>query len=166
MKNSDKKILSISYAILFLIGGIFLFLKILHIGLADEIRSANQAFKTYQQADVWINDHSYHAYMAFTDTQQRQGLSGITSMFPEEGMLFQFSKPQILNFWMKDMNFNLDFVWIRDGQVVDLIENVSSNPIDQLKILSPKVSADSVLELNAGQITKAHLKIGQELLVK
>ena len=62
------------------------------------------------------------------------------------------------------MNFPLDFVFINDQTVVDLMENVpypkeGEEPI----VIKAKSSFDKVLEVNAGKIKETGLKIGDSL---
>ena len=65
------------------------------------------------------------------DTNGRNlGLSGRSSLAENEGMLFIFDTPAVYEFWMKDMNFPLDFIWINNGLVVDLSEHIP--PPDKL----------------------------------
>lgn len=87
------------------------------------------------------------------DAQKRaQGLSGRTSLQSNTGMLFLFEEAFLASFWMKDMNFALDFLWIRDGVVVDITENVPAPTGDDLPTYSPNQPVDMVLEVNAGWV--------------
>lgn len=70
--------------------------------------------------------------VASTITQKQQGLSGRASLPEGRGMLFTFDQPGPYSFWMKDMNFALDFIWLQRGTVVEMEQNVppptSANP--------------------------------------
>ena len=81
----------------------------------------------------------------------QKGLSGRASLAPERGMLFIFPKPDYYRFWMPDMHFPIDIIWIADGKVAGITKNVSpefdpSNPHFYL----PPVAVRYVLEVNAG----------------
>jgi uncharacterized membrane protein (UPF0127 family) len=76
-------------------------------------------------------------------------------------MMFVFDKPDFYYFWMKDMNFPLDFIFIRDNEVVDLLENITLETYPQS--FTSKVQADKVIELNSGEIKKSGIKIGDKL---
>src|SRR5882672_5260542 len=52
------------------------------------------------------------AYNADTDALRTLGLSGHSPLAADEGMLFIFPAPGEYGFWMKDMLFPLDLVWI------------------------------------------------------
>ncbi|MFH1973125.1 MAG: DUF192 domain-containing protein [Patescibacteria group bacterium] len=89
--------------------------------------------------------------IADTDASRMRGLSGRTSLAPEAAMLFVFGERGIYPFWMKEMRFPIDIVWIDGDTVVDVTTlqppeegmNVPSNHI-------PFAMADRVLEVNAG----------------
>ncbi|MBI5465670.1 MAG: DUF192 domain-containing protein, partial [Candidatus Kerfeldbacteria bacterium] len=55
-----------------------------------------------------------------------QGLSGRDKLGPNHGMLFLFSSPGQYEFWMKDMKFALDFLWLNQGVVTEVVANVPS----------------------------------------
>lgn len=80
-----------------------------------------------------------------------------------DGMLFVMPLRIIPSFWMKDMHFDLDFVWIDSNTVIDLTENVSAqrgDPDSMLRIYSPKSPATHVLEMKAGEVQKRGIKVG------
>lgn len=89
-----------------------------------------------------------------------QGLSDRTSMPAGYGMLFVLEPPGIYPFWMNRMHFPLDIIWINDGVVVDVV-TLPPPQVGELPVTHrPKVVADSVLELNAGEATGYGLRVG------
>lgn len=116
---------------------------------------------------VTINDRQFTVEMAVTAEQQAQGLSGRDSLAPNAGMLFVFTPPAQVPFWMKDMKFPLDFVWIKDGTIVQIDRNVSQaaagTSTDQLPLISPTQVVDNVLELNAN--VSSTFAIGDKVLI-
>jgi len=57
--------------------------------------------------------------LANTNASREIGLSYRTSMNQDEGMLFVFDKIGKYGFWMKDMNFPLDILWLdEEGRVI------------------------------------------------
>ena len=55
---------------------------------------------------------------------QEQGLSGRKSLNQDEGMLFVFENNEPHFFWMKDMNFPIDMIWIsNDLHVIYIKKN-------------------------------------------
>jgi uncharacterized membrane protein (UPF0127 family) len=69
-------------------------------------------------------------------------------------MLFEYDQPGFYSFWMKDMRFDLDLVWIRDGRIVDVHHRVPapgrSAPEGLLPTYRPRELADTILEVPAG----------------
>jgi len=62
--------------------------------------------------------------LALTEAQREQGLSGRQSLNENEGMLFVFDSPGNYPFWMKDMNFPIDIIWLsEDGSVIYIKKN-------------------------------------------
>jgi len=102
--------------------------------------------------------------LAVTEDEHRQGLSGVTQLMENEGMLFVFKTKTSTAFWMKDMKISLDILWIRDGKVIQINETVlpptEGTPDSKLPLYLPHSRIDHVLEVNAG-FSKAHnLKVG------
>ena len=112
---------------------------------------------------VKINNKELHVYLAKSQEEWQQGLSGMSGLAQDEGMLFIFDEPGIYYMWMKDMNFPIDIIWISDNfKVVDYKEN--ARPEDYPKErFGPKELARYALELNAGWISKNHIQIGDKL---
>ncbi|OHA59255.1 MAG: hypothetical protein A2589_03535 [Candidatus Vogelbacteria bacterium RIFOXYD1_FULL_46_19] len=99
-----------------------------------------------------------------THAELAAGLSGWPNLPADEGMLFifpEFSKPA---FWMPDMNFPIDMVWIRDGEIVGITANVS-NEFDQANpdFYYPPEPINYVLEVNAGFMARSGLTVGDQL---
>jgi uncharacterized membrane protein (UPF0127 family) len=84
-------------------------------------------------------------------------------------MLFVFKQPVRLQFTMEKMKFPLDFIWIRDGKVIALTENVpypgqeGESSVD-IRHFTIKQKFDKVIELNAGEIEHCRVKIGDTII--
>ncbi len=102
-----------------------------------------------------------------TPALRSQGLSGRAGLAADEGMLFEFEAPKLQSFWMKDMRFEIDIVWIRDDQIVGITPNV---PLPKtpgaLPQFSSPVPCDVVLELRAGAARRFGLKLGDAVRVE
>lgn len=95
------------------------------------------------------------------DNESRErGLSGREKLCYNCGMLFVFPEAQRYGFWMKDMLFSLDIIWIKDGKVVEVMENVSK---DSRETFFSKVEVDKVLEINATEARSCDIKIGDRI---
>jgi uncharacterized membrane protein (UPF0127 family) len=108
-----------------------------------------------------INKHIITYELAITPAEIQQGLSGRDPLPENHGMLFVFNHKEQYTFWMKEMKFPLDMLWIEDNTVIDISKNVPIPVPDQtLPLFSPKRPANRVLELNAGTADKLGIKEG------
>lgn len=124
---------------------------------------------TSSEGVVKINESSIKVEIADTQAKRSKGLSGRESLASDEGMLFIFPKEDIYPFWMKGITFALDFVWIRDLAVVDLLENVPPAPAGQpdssLPIYQSKVEINKVLEIPAGTVQRLNIRVGDTIKI-
>jgi hypothetical protein len=99
--------------------------------------------------------------LALTPGAQAQGLSGRKSLASDTGMLFVFATPSKYAFWMKDMNFSIDMIWLdQSGTVVYIAKNAS--PKSYPNTFVPNKDANYVLEVASGFSAKHNLKIGDK----
>ncbi len=113
-----------------------------------------------------LNGQKISLELALTDQQQVQGLSSRPSLCQTCGMLFVFDKPQNQKFWMKDMNFPLDLIWLNDNKIVQLDKNLPPEGAMPKNFYPSRQLITDVLEVNAGFIDKYQLQIGQSLSIK
>jgi uncharacterized membrane protein (UPF0127 family) len=119
-------------------------------------------------ANLRVGNSAFAVEIADTLRTRAQGLSGRESLGENSGMLFVFQIPLSYSFWMKDMRFPLDMVWIRKGTVIGATENVPlpSGGVLSLPTYSPPGIIDQVLEINAGVFKKFDLKIGDSVILE
>jgi uncharacterized membrane protein (UPF0127 family) len=100
--------------------------------------------------------------VADTDIKRELGLSGKKSLAEDEGLLFIFDKEGSYGFWMKDMNFAIDMVWInKDKKITHIESNVL--PETYPKIFNSPSPSLYVLETPAGFLLKNNVKIGDQV---
>lgn len=120
----------------------------------------------FDEGIVSIGDHRFRVAVADAIGERTQGLSGVSTLGEDEGMWFVFPIPAAHSFWMKDMRFPLDIVWVRDGRIVQISEHVppptSPNAIS-LPTYAPDMPADRVLEINAGLSSRYGFFPGQQV---
>ena len=105
------------------------------------------------------------AEIADTRSSRELGLSGRTSLPKDTGMLFIFDTPGRYGFWMKDMLFPLDMVWInKDGVVVKIEENAKPEDYPVTYINDPEASY--VLEINAHTAESYGLFLGTKVTIQ
>jgi len=108
---------------------------------------------------------SYQLELATNPLQQAKGLSGRESLGIDQGMFFVFDRPKIQHFWMKDMQFPIDVLWINNYEIIGISENIlppSSTDGKVERMQSPAI-ADMVLEINAGQVEQYHIEVGDKI---
>lgn len=111
-------------------------------------------------ATVKIGERTYRVEVAQTLTQKAKGLAGRDLLEAGTGMLFPFGSASKLAFTMHGMRFPLDIIWIADGKIVDIAQNLQPDEGVMMSSYRPSVPADTVLELNAGVAEKDGLKVG------
>lgn len=97
------------------------------------------------------------------DTEEAtRGLSGHPELHDREGMLFIHDAPDRYAYWMKDMFFPLDMLWINeDFRVVHIDRGIPPESFPAL--FRPPVPVKYVLEINAGAADENGIKIGDRL---
>lgn len=104
--------------------------------------------------------------VAATESTRRQGLSGRQPLDNDEGLLFVFPQDSRPQFWMKDMLFDIDIIWINDGVINKIDANVPApeNPGDELPYYLPTNGpVDYVLEMNAGSAQSFGFEVGDSV---
>ncbi len=102
-----------------------------------------------------------------TPEARARGLSGHAPLGELEGMLFLFEAPVIQRFWMKDMLFDIDILWIRDGKLIGWVAGAKRpTPGQGLPIYSSPGPCEWVLELPADSARRFALAIGDSVRVE
>ncbi len=117
--------------------------------------------------EVRVGNAELTATVASAPETQMRGVSVLSGLAEDRGMLFVFAEPRELTFWMKDVTFPIDIMWIRDERVVDVTANVPvappHTPDQQLPRYSPKEPADQVLETAAGWTGRHGVNVGDRV---
>lgn len=112
---------------------------------------------------VKLKDISLLVEMAQTPKQWEKGLSDRTDLGNLDGMLFVFPQNHIPIFWMKNMHFAIDIIWIENGKVIDITTNAPVETADKLPTYSPRAPVNLVLETRAGWVADNNITIGDQL---
>jgi len=111
-----------------------------------------------------INKTTFTYELAITPEQLTQGLSGRDPLPSLHGMLFVFDHEEQFKFWMKEMKFPLDLIWIDNKTVVDITKNAPIPvPGQNLPLYSPKKAVNRVLEVTAGTADQYNIKEGDSV---
>jgi uncharacterized membrane protein (UPF0127 family) len=102
------------------------------------------------------------AEVAKDNDQKEAGLGNRDCIGADKGMLFVFDKPGNYDFWMKDMKFPIDIVWINENKTtVEVTPSVSPSTFP--KTFTSKVAAKYVLELQSGRAQQLNISEGTNL---
>jgi uncharacterized membrane protein (UPF0127 family) len=105
------------------------------------------------------------ADLALTNEQIEKGLSVKDKLKENEAMLFVFGESAKHSFWMKDMKFPIDIIWLdSDGNVVHIEQNLQ--PCVSVLICtsySPNIESQYVLETVAGFTQRHNVSVGTDI---
>lgn len=136
------------------------------------VQRGNTDFLTIfkSRATATINKAQFNLLIVKSAEDKEKGLSNRDSLNSKEGMIFLFDTKDTYKFWMRDMRFPIDIIFINDNKIVDIFENVpvpnaNISPAD-LPQYVPREKANYVLEINAGLAKKNNIKIGDTVILK
>lgn len=115
-----------------------------------------------------IDNHKFKLIIANTPKEKEVGLSDRKSLASDTAMLFPFGNSDYYAFWMKNMKFPIDIIFIDKNTVVTIYKNVKppKGSSDNLPLFQPKSPSDSVLEINAGLSEKYGFKEGDAVKIE
>jgi len=156
-----RMILIFTLALVGIFGGILLFGVILPGGASG----GNYSKKLTIESGT--GRHEFMVEVADTIVSRTRGLSGRVELKENQGMFFVFGTFGAHGFWMKDMKFPIDIIWIKGGAIAGFAENVLPEPgksLLALKVYYPPEPVDKVLEIKAGLAEKLELKVGDKII--
>lgn len=108
---------------------------------------------------ITVGNTSFTVEVADTQSEREQGLGERDSLAQNHGMLFDFKTDDKWQMWMLKMRFNIDMAWLdATGKVVYMRENLTPDTFPNVFI--PETDARYVLEVNAGALKAAGVKVG------
>jgi uncharacterized membrane protein (UPF0127 family) len=136
--------------------------------LQNQTLSINDNLPSLAKTKIYVGETEIFVEIADTFQKRQKGLSERESLAEGEGMLFIFAQKDIQPpFWMKEMKFAIDIIWIDDNKIVQINENVPApepdTPNSELKFYTPNQPIDYILEVNAGFVDEKGLKIGDNV---
>jgi uncharacterized membrane protein (UPF0127 family) len=117
------------------------------------------AFSARKSPQITIAGNTWVVELADTEDKQTLGLSSRASLVEKTGLLFTFPRLDKQYFWMKDMLFPIDMIFLDDKWKIVLIES-NVGPETFPTTFGGQILAKYVLEVNAGEAKKADLKVG------
>lgn len=121
-----------------------------------------------RSAQVVVNGQSFAVVVAKSEKDRQIGLSKTDGLAENQGMLFVFDTPDYYPFWMKEMKFPIDIIYIQGDKVTTVIENAKppASTNGNLEIYEPTDKSDKVLELKAGSAKKHSVKKGTSVKIE
>jgi uncharacterized membrane protein (UPF0127 family) len=102
------------------------------------------------------------ADVAATEAARAKGLSGRASLGKNEGLLFIHPMSGQHSYWMKDMRFPIDIIWVdAERRIVGISPNIS--PDTYPESFAPKTPVLYVLEVPAGFALAHNIVIGSSI---
>jgi len=123
--------------------------------------------KTYSdETKIRINNHIFSVELAISTTERSRGLMHRGSLAANTGMLFIYSEPQTVSFWMKETLIPLDLLFFdKDGQLIELHHNIQPCKVSACKTYTNKKPAQFALEFAAGTAKKMGIKEGSNFTI-
>ena len=154
-----------------LIAGISLFVVmrpgyLLTIGAAEKSAGEIKAeAQEYQGPRAIIGAETIPVEVMRTKEEVARGLSGRAALTKGTGMLFLFEASGIYRFWMKDMKFPIDIIWLdKEKRVVHIVPRAP--PLQEGNppvFYASEKPAQYVLEVNAGDAARFRITLGMRV---
>jgi len=146
--------------IIFILIGLFIALSVLifRVTLPKHLTNSGQNI-------IKVGDTNIKLRIARTPQELEKGLGYIQSLPENEGMLFIMNRFAYHSFWMKGMEFPLDFIWISGNKIVDITQNVPISTDPNPPIIRPQKLCNFILEVNAGFVKRHNVKVGQTISI-
>jgi len=112
----------------------------------------------YNEGEIKIGGKIIIVEISDDTCKRNLGLSFRKEIFSDEGMFFIFENEGNYGFWMKDMNFPIDIIWLdKEYNIVHIEKKVSCDSYPE--IFGKDIISSYVLELQAGFVDKNNIKI-------
>jgi len=116
-----------------------------------------------QQSQVCFRNHCFEVELAVDRDEKIKGLMFREDLNRDKGMLFVYNKEDVYPFWMKNMKFPIDIIWInKEKEVVFISPEAEPCSEEECSIIDPETKAKYVLEIKAGLSKEIGLKKGDK----
>ncbi len=161
MGRNNKIIVGVVIIGLLLIGGWMLF-RTPVFPASPHLTPSKQEYETHPQ--LIVKGKIFQLEIADTPAKQELGLSYRPSLPDDHAMIFVFPKAGAWPFWMKDMNFLIDMIWL-DPTFKVVFSKKEALPDSYPTLYSSPTPALYVLETNAGFMDEFKIATGTKLVV-
>lgn len=151
-----KRALALIMICAVMIGGYFYFINI-----------PDPSIKSLGTVKAKIGDGAFTLYTPTSDEGLQKGLAVFTSLPQDHGMIFRGLPVGMQTFWMKDMKFNIDILWVnKDNQIIHIVYDASKDSYPQKFSNPPGTASAYVIELNAGMCDKFGISPGTVVAIQ
>lgn len=166
MSEFKKIILPILGVIVFIIAFGLYGRKIGFLPTPEKTVKIKETAEKLTTIDIKVNNIPLKVEVAKTAAERKEGLSNRKSLKNNEGMLFVFENKDVQPvFWMKNVLFGIDIIWIKNNTISGIEKNVPipKEGVDDknLPTYRPQNPIDYALETVAGFADANGLKVGQ-----
>lgn len=117
-------------------------------------------------AEARVRGNVIQLEVARTPEQQALGLMFRPQLPDHRGMLFPYSTPQQVRYWMKDVPVSLDMVFLYQGKIVAIAANVPPCQHNPCPTYGPDLLVDHVLEVRGGLAQQLGLRVGDPVQLR
>jgi uncharacterized protein len=117
---------------------------------------------------VVFNDSSIRAEVADDYASRVEGLSNRNLLNEDEGMIFIFEGEEEVSFWMYNMSFPIDILFLNsDREIVEIVKNAQPcfNP-DNCERYGTGFNSEYVIEVVAGYADKHSIQVGDKVKIQ
>ena len=116
------------------------------------------------KCELKLGDKIINAQIAITETQKAQGLMFRKSLPSNDAMIFVFSTPKQMSFWMKNTEIPLDIAFLTNDGTITEIKRLY--PFDLNAVKSSRDDILYCIETNANWFTQNGVSVGDKLDMK
>ena len=122
----------------------------------------------FSSEQICIEKTCFNVEIADTNEKKILGLGNRDFLGENSGMLFPYPEKSAPGFWMKDMRFPIDIIWInQEMRVSGIVKDFQPCEPDELcPVVYPDKEITYVLEINSGLSDRDGLKEGDFVYFK
>lgn len=113
---------------------------------------------------IKVGDHPVRMQLAVMLPEMQRGLMGRRELGSDDGMLFVYTKPDQLSFWMRNTLLPLDIGYF--SATGELLEIYALYPHDEVSVKSRSPHLQFALEMNQGWFNRSGVRTGAKLDLK
>ncbi len=122
----------------------------------------NSTCGSYDEKQIQLKNETLNVFISDNDCKRELGLGAVDSLNSNEGMFFVFPNSGNYGFWMKDMKFSIDIIWIDENfSIIGIEKNVAASTYPE--IFGDKLVSKYVLEVSSGYSNANSIEVGDKI---